>query len=119
MLVYVTCGPVRANLSGRLGLSTPGGRGGLTTSTQKPRTCVMISVVRIRRSHPRARRPRWSAKRLVQGLRAAWQRMLARVIENFPPDEPQPTPPLAKAAALREGALLSEYVDARSRKSVA
>ena len=79
----------------------------------------MSSVVQIRRAHPRARRPRWSVKRLAAGLRAAWRRLTARVIENFPPDAPQPTPPLAKAAALREGALLSEHVDVRSKKSVA
>jgi hypothetical protein len=77
----------------------------------------MSSVVEIHRSHPRAYRPRWSVKRLVTGLRAAWQRLLERVIVNFPPDSPQPSPPLAKAAALREGALLSEYADARSKKS--
>jgi hypothetical protein len=38
---------------------------------------------------------------------------------QFPPDPPQPSPPLAKAAALREGALLSEHVDAHSDKHVA
>jgi len=48
-----------------------------------------------------------------------WQRILASLAAYFPPDEPQPSPPLAKAAALREGALLSEHVDARSKKSVA
>jgi hypothetical protein len=79
----------------------------------------MSSVIRIHRSHPRARRPRWSVTHLVTGLRAAWQRLIARVLASFPPDAPQPTPPLAKPAALREGALLSEHVDARSRKSVA
>ena len=57
--------------------------------------------------------------RLVKGLRTVWQRMLASLVPCFPPDEPQPSPPLAKAAALREGALLSEHVDARSGKSVA
>jgi hypothetical protein len=45
--------------------------------------------------------------------------MLASLAIYFPPDEPQPSPPLAKAAALREGALLSESVDARAKKSVA
>ncbi len=34
--------------------------------------------------------------------------MLASLATYFPPDEPQPSPPLAKAAVLREGALLSE-----------
>ena len=80
----------------------------------------MSSVIKMRGSYPRARRRRWTISNLVQSLRAAWRRMLATaVIENFPPDSPQPSPPLAKAAALREGALLSDYVDARSRKSVA
>jgi hypothetical protein len=55
----------------------------------------------------------------MKGLRAAWQRFLASLAAHFPPDEPQPSPPLAKAAALREGALLSEHVDARSDKNVA
>ena len=79
----------------------------------------MSSIVQIHRSHARRPRPRWSVKRLVTGLRATWQRLIARVLEHFPPEEPQPTPPLAKAAVLREGALLSEHVDARSKKSVA
>jgi hypothetical protein len=48
-----------------------------------------------------------------------WKRILAALTTYFPPDEPQPSPPIAKAAALREGALLSEHVDARSKKSVA
>jgi hypothetical protein len=75
-------------------------------------------VVRLR-SHRRRAPRRWSVARLVQGLRAAWQRALASLATYFPPDEPQPSPPLAKAAALREGALLSERVDARAKKSVA
>ena len=79
----------------------------------------MSSVVEIRRPHPRAARPRWSVKRLMRGLRMAWQRMLAGLAASFPPEEPQPSPPLAKAAALREGALLSEHVDARSKQNVA
>jgi hypothetical protein len=58
-------------------------------------------------------------KRLATRLRAAWQRLIAGVLENFPPDSPEPSTPLAKAAALREGALLSEHVDAQSKKSVA
>jgi hypothetical protein len=49
----------------------------------------------------------------------AWQRILAGLATYFPPEEPQPSPPLAKAAALREGALLSEHVDARSKSRVA
>ena len=79
----------------------------------------MSSVVRLRSHGRRARRQRWSVSRLVKGLRAVWQRVLASLATYFPPDEPQPSPPLAKAAALREGALLSEHVDARSNKSVA
>jgi hypothetical protein len=62
---------------------------------------------------------RWTFDRLVGGLRSFWQRILASLATYFPPDEPQPSPPLAKAAALREGALLSENVDARSNKNVA
>jgi hypothetical protein len=58
-------------------------------------------------------------KRLMSGLRTAWQRVLASLATYFPPEEPQPSPPLAKAAALRDGARLSEYVDARSTKNVA
>ena len=80
----------------------------------------MNSVVEVRRPHPRSAPPRWSVKRLMRGLRMAWRRMLASLARYFPPEEPQPSPPLAKAAALREGALLSEYVDARSKnKNVA
>jgi hypothetical protein len=79
----------------------------------------MSSIARLRSHRRRASRPRWSVSRLVQGLRAAWQRMLTSLATYFPPDEPQPSPPLAKAAALREGALLSESVDAHSKKSVA
>jgi hypothetical protein len=77
----------------------------------------MRSIVHIRSSRPRA--PRWSVKRLLRGLRTAWQSILASLATYFPPDEPQPSPPLAKAAALSEGALLSKYVDARSKKNVA
>ena len=79
----------------------------------------MTSVVEIRRRYPRAARPRWSVKRLMRGLRVAWQRILASLATYFPPEEPQPSPPLARAAALREGALLSEHVDARSKQNVA
>ena len=79
----------------------------------------MSSVVEVRRPHPRSARRRWSVRRLMRGLRTAWQRVLASLARYFPPEEPQPSPPLAKAAALREGALLSEYVDARSQKNVA
>jgi hypothetical protein len=57
-------------------------------------------------------------KRLFQRMHSAWMRILATLIASFPPDSPQPTPPLAKAAALREGAILSEDVDARARTKV-
>jgi len=79
----------------------------------------MSSVVQMRGAHPRRRRARWTVKRLFRRVRAAWLRVIAAVVANFPPDAPRPSPPLAKAEALREGALLSEYVDARSNKSVA
>jgi alkylated DNA nucleotide flippase Atl1 len=79
----------------------------------------MSSVVKMRGVTGTARRQRRIVHRLVQGLRAAWQRILANLATHFPPDEPQPSPPLAKAAALREGALLSEHVDARSKSRVA
>jgi hypothetical protein len=79
----------------------------------------MSLIVRLRGHRRRAPRPRGSVARLVQRLKIAWQRVLASLVIYFPPDEPQPSPPLAKAAALREGALLSEHVDARSKKNVA
>jgi hypothetical protein len=78
----------------------------------------MSSVVRLRSRGRRTPR-HWSLSRLVNGMRAAWQRVLVGLATHFPPDGPQPSPPLAKAAALRDGALLSEHVDARSKKSVA
>ena len=54
----------------------------------------------------------------------AWAAIIASLTLCLPPDPPQPSPegpspPLTKAAALREGALLFEYVDARSNKRVA
>ena len=79
----------------------------------------MTSVVGSYRHHRRAGRQRWTLRRLAQSLRTAWQRFLANLARHVPPQDPQPSPPLAKAAALREGALLSEYVDARSTKSAA
>jgi len=79
----------------------------------------MNSVVHIRGSHARRPRPRWSIRRLIRRLHAAWLRMCGAIISQFPPDSPQPSPPLAKSAALHEGALLSEYVEARSNKNVA
>jgi hypothetical protein len=78
----------------------------------------MNAIARLRGAHKRTPRPR-TVDRLVQGVRAAWRRILALVAAHLPPESPQPSPPLAKAAALREGALLSEHVDARSRKQVA
>jgi hypothetical protein len=79
----------------------------------------MNPVVTLRGHGRRAPRRRWSVSRLMNGLRAVWQRVLASLAAHFPPDEPQPSPPLAKAAALREGAVLSEFVDAWSNKNVA
>ena len=79
----------------------------------------MNSIVGSYRHHRRTGRQRWTLKRLAQSLRAAWQRFLANLARHVPPHDPQPSPPLAKAAPLREGALLSEYVDARSNKTAA
>jgi len=79
----------------------------------------MTSVLRLRRHHRRVARRRWTVTRLTQGLRTVWQRILAGLATYFPADPPQPSPPLAKSAALREGALLSEYVDTRSNKNAA
>ncbi|HKP23415.1 MAG TPA: hypothetical protein VJV39_06085 [Dongiaceae bacterium] len=79
----------------------------------------MNSIIRLRSHGRRLPRQRWSVSRLVKSLRIVWQRVLASLAAYFPPDEPQPSPPLAKTAVLREGALLSEYVDARSNKHVA
>ena len=78
----------------------------------------MSAIVSLRHRRRTVPRQRWSVARLVQGLRAAWQRLLSSLATYFPPDEPQPSPPRAKAAALREGALLSEHIDARSNKRV-
>ena len=79
----------------------------------------MSSIVRLRSHRRRSPRQRWGVARLVQSLKATWQRVLASLANHFPPHEPHPSPPLAKAAALREGALLSEHVDARSNCRVA
>jgi hypothetical protein len=65
---------------------------------------------------------RWSIKRLFRGFRLAWAALVAGFalsVATDPPQPPEPTPPLAKGAALREGALLFKYVDARSTKHVA
>jgi hypothetical protein len=94
------------------------GSSALDSFAPAPQILLMSSIVRLRSRRRRASRRR-SVSRLVQSLRAGWQRMLASLATYFPPDSPQPSPPLAKAAALREGALLSEDVDARSKKSVA
>jgi hypothetical protein len=79
----------------------------------------MRSIARLRRVARRVPHRRWTFNRIVGGLRRVWQRILASLATYFPPDEPQPSPPLAKAAALREGARLSESVDVRSNKHVA
>ena len=83
----------------------------------------MSSVIRLRDRYPRPPRNRWSIKRLFHGFRVAWAALIASLALYSPSDPPQsspePSPPLASAAALREGALLYEYVDARSDKHVA
>ena len=77
----------------------------------------MNPVVRLRARDGRPLRSRWSIKRLFHAMRQAWTELMASLSLHFPPDEP--SPPLAKAAALREGALLSEHVDVRSNSRVA
>jgi hypothetical protein len=50
------------------------------------------------------------------------RRFLSAFFMAFPmPDapDPQPTPPIAKAAVLREGAVLSEMTDAVATKKIA
>jgi len=83
---------------------------------QSPR---MGLVVRLRERGRRSPRSRWSIKQLFHAARRAWADLMASLSFHFPPEEPHPSPPLAKAAALREGALLSEHVDARSNSRVA
>ena len=84
----------------------------------------MGSIIRLRDRYPELPRNRWSIRRLFQGFCLAWAALIASLVLCSSPDPPQPSPPdpsppLAKAAALREGALLYEYVDARSNKHVA
>ena len=59
---------------------------GLNSLAPAPQIPRMSSIVRLRSHRRRASRPRWSVSRLVQGLRAAWQRMLASLATYFPPD---------------------------------
>ena len=91
----------------------------MTVSGEGGRIDSMGSVVKLHEKSAQARRRRWSLKRLVHGIQLAWTQFLVSLTIHFPPDSPQPSPPLAKAEALREGALLSEDVDARSKKSIA
>jgi hypothetical protein len=77
----------------------------------------MASIVKTSGVDRRDGRQRCSIKRLVQELRRAWRFIIASIATYIPPDEPQPSPPLAKAAVLREGALLSEHVDAQSKSA--
>jgi len=79
----------------------------------------MNLVVNLRDKRRRSPRNRWSIKRLFHGIRQAWTEFTASMTLPLPPDTPEPSPPLAKATALREGALLFEYVDAQSNKNVA
>jgi hypothetical protein len=84
----------------------------------------MSSVIRLRDRHPGPPGSRWSIKRLLCGVCLTWAALIASLALHVPSDTPPSTPPepsapLAKAAALREGALLYEYVDARSNKHVA
>lgn len=84
----------------------------------------MGSVIRLRDRYPELAPNRWSIKRLLQRFCLAWAAFLATLALCLPPDPPQSSPPdepspLAKAAALREGALLYEYVDVRSNRHVA
>jgi hypothetical protein len=53
---------------------------------------------------------------------AVQRRFLSAFFTAFPiPDlpDPQPTPPIAKAAVLRDGAVLSEMTDAVATKKIA
>jgi hypothetical protein len=52
--------------------------------------------------------------RVIQAVRSAWL-----IAFPTPPDSPNTPPTVAKAAALRDGAVLSEDVDAVSKKQVA
>lgn len=84
----------------------------------------MSSVIRLRDRYPRPARNRWSIKRLFHAFCVVWAALIASLALSSQPDPPLPSPPessppLAKAAALREGALLYEYVDVRSTKRVA
>jgi len=61
---------------------------------------------------------------IVARLRFAFSRALAALysawLEGYQPlDSPDPDSPAAKAAALREGALLTEEIEARSGKRAA
>jgi hypothetical protein len=46
-------------------------------------------------------------------------RALLRRVFDAAPEGPETPPPLAKAEALRQGALLAEFTDARSNRRVA
>ena len=84
----------------------------------------MGSIVRLHDRDPGPPRRPWSLTRLFHGFRLAWAALIASLVLYSQPDPPQPlppepSPPLATAAALREGALLYEYVDARSNRRIA
>ena len=65
----------------------------------------------IRRNRWRPGRQLWD--RVVRTIRSWWHRLV------HIPDGPGAPPPLAKAEALRQGALLSEFTDARADRRVA
>jgi hypothetical protein len=67
-------------------------------------------VLRSAQAHPRRARPLWR-RRLDGAARAlsAWLRTaLGRALAPSIPEPPEPTPPIPRAAALREGARLFE-----------
>jgi hypothetical protein len=68
----------------------------------------MNPIVHLRRSSARRPQLRWSASRLVKGLRSMWQRILANLATYFPPDEPQPSPPLCRRAVEQTRCLMAQ-----------
>lgn len=64
-----------------------------------------------------------AANRVVSLLRTIVNAFKSAFLRAFPlpggPDVPPGAPPVAKATVLREGAVLSEDVDANARKNIA